>query len=59
VRPVSPEGVVRFSDVRLLGTGQTSVETVAEAPGYFSASKEQQVSPGITAESLLTLTPSP
>jgi len=59
VRPLSPEGIVRFSDVPLVEPGPTRIEVVAEAPGYFPTSKEVRISRDVPHETVLTLTPSP
>jgi hypothetical protein len=59
LRPLLPEGIVRFADVPLVEPGPTRLEAMAQAPGYFSASKEILVSRDVPNETVLTLTPAP
>jgi hypothetical protein len=55
LRTLSPEGTVRFSDLRLDRGRQTRVEAVAEAPGYFPGTAEVRVSPHVPAEVVVTV----
>lgn len=59
LRPLSPEGIVRFADVPLVEPGPTSIEALAQAPGYFPASKEIRLLRDVPNETVLTLTPAP